>query len=157
LLDKKEVPGDTRPPWDVYFSKIVEEITTRSTCTKRQIGAIVVNRDHQIVSTGFNGMVRKAPHCLEIGCIIDKRNIQGGTGKSVCPAVHAEQNALIQAGRNASGCTLYINAIPCKICARLIVNAGIKRVVISGDYTDKEGLEILKGAGVEITWVSLRL
>ncbi len=146
---------DTRPPWDVYFSKIVEEIATRSTCTRRQIGAIVVNRDHQIVSTGFNGVVRKAPHCSEIGCIKDEQNIQSGIGHSICPAVHAEQNALIQAGRNASGCTLYINAIPCKICARLIVNAGIKRVVISGDYTDKEGLEILKGAGIEVTHVTI--
>jgi dCMP deaminase len=146
---------DTRPPWDIYFAKIVEEIATRSTCTRRQIGAVVVNRDHQIVSTGFNGVVRKAPHCSETGCIKDEQNIQSGIGHSICPAVHAEQNALIQAGRNASGCTLYLNAFPCKICARLIVNAGIERVVISGDYTDKEGLEILKGAGIEVTHVAI--
>ncbi|NOZ77028.1 MAG: cytidine deaminase [Euryarchaeota archaeon] len=146
---------DTRPPWDIYFARIVDGIAARSTCTRRQIGAIVVNKDHHIVSTGFNGVVRKAPHCSEVGCVKDEKDIASGTGHSICPAVHAEQNALIQAGRAAAGCTLYLNAFPCKICARLIVNAGIERVVISGDYTDKEGLEILKAANIEVTRVSM--
>ncbi|MDD5111611.1 MAG: cytidine/deoxycytidylate deaminase family protein [Candidatus Altiarchaeota archaeon] len=146
-----------RPSWDEYFAKIAEDVGRRSTCIKpqRQLGAIVVNDLHEIVSTGYNGMVRGAPHCEDVGCIKDKMNIPSGTGHEVCPAVHAEQNALIQAGRLARNCTMYLNAFPCKICARLIVNAGIKRVVTSGEYTDKEGLEILGKAGVEVRQVKI--
>ncbi len=139
---------DIRPTWDQYFAKIVLDIAKRSTCTRRQFGAIVVNPKHEIVSTGFNGVVRGAPHCLDIGCIKDEMQIESGMGHGICPAVHAEMNALIQAGRHSLGCTLYINGFPCKICARMIVNSGIKRVVISGDYSDEEGLKILEGADV---------
>ena len=132
----------SRPSWDEYFAKIAEDVGYRSTCIKpnRQFGAIVVNDAHEIVSTGYNGMVRGAPHCEDVGCIKDEMDIPSGMGHGVCPAVHAEQNALIQAGRLAKGCSLYLNAFPCKICARLIVNAGIKKVITSGEYTDKEGL-----------------
>ncbi len=144
---------DSRPPWDVYFARIVEQIALRSTCTRRQIGAIIVNERHQIVSTGFNGVMRKANHCDEIGCIKDENNIESGMGHGICPAVHAEQNALLQAGKESEGCTLYVNAFPCKICARLIVNAGIKRVVVSGKYTDSEGLAILKTGNCDVTHI----
>ncbi|MBM3309812.1 MAG: cytidine deaminase [Candidatus Altiarchaeales archaeon] len=147
----------SRPSWDEYFAKIAEDVGRRSTCIKsqRQFGAIVVNDKHEIVSTGYNGVVRGAPHCEEIGCIKDKMNIPSGTGHEVCPAVHAEQNALIQAGRLAKECIMYLNGFPCKICARLIVNSGIKKIVCSGTYTDKEGLEILKNAGIEIKHVKI--
>jgi len=147
--------SDNRPSWDVYFSEITRKVATRSTCIKRRIGAVIVNRKHEIVATGYNGVVRGAPHCLDIGCIKDEKNIASGTGHEICPAVHAEQNALIQAGRNSLDCTLYVNAFPCKICARLIVNAGIKKVVTSGEYTDEEGLDILKNGGVSITHIRL--
>ncbi len=146
---------DTRPSWDVYFSEIARRVAARSTCTKRRIGAVIVNRKHEIVATGYNGVVRGAPHCIDIGCIKEEKNIASGTGHEICPAVHAEQNALIQAGRNSLNCTLYVNAFPCKICARLIINAGITKVVTSGEYTDREGLDILKNAGVAIIHVEL--
>lgn len=147
-----------RPSWDQYFARIVEDIAARSTCIRkeRQFGAAVINNKHEIVSTGFNGVVRGAPHCIDIGCIKDEMEIESGMGHGICPAVHAEQNALIQAGRNSVGCTLYVNGFPCKICARLIVNAGIKRVVVSGDYSDEEGLRILEDAGIEVTHIEVK-
>jgi dCMP deaminase len=145
----------SRPSWDEYFSKIALDVASRSTCIRHKFGAVVVNEKHEIVATGYNGVVRGALHCDEIGCIKDMNNIKSGTGHEICPAVHAEQNALIQAGRNGLNCTLYLNAFPCKICARLMVNAGIKRAVVSGEYTDKEGLKILKDAGVIISHIKL--
>lgn len=145
----------SRPSWDMYFSKIAEDVAARSTCLRHKFGAVIVNEEHEIVATGYNGVVKGAPHCLDVGCTKDANDIESGTGHEICPAVHAEQNALIQAGRKSKNCTLYVNAFPCKICARLIVNAGIKRVVTSGEYTDKEGLNILKNAGVIVTHIDL--
>ncbi|HHQ45535.1 MAG TPA: cytidine deaminase [Candidatus Altiarchaeales archaeon] len=145
----------TRPSWDEYFAKIVEDVSKRSTCFKRQIGALIVNPSREIVATGYNGPVRGAPHCWDVGCVKDEMGYKSGEGHEWCVAVHAEQNALIQAGKSARGCTLYLNAFPCKICARMIVNSGIKKVVISGEYTDKDGLVILENAGVEVVHVML--
>jgi dCMP deaminase len=142
-----------RPTWDQYFSKIAKDVAERSTCTRHTFGAVIVNEKHEIVATGYNGVVRGAPHCNERGCIKDRLGIKSGTGHEICPAVHAEMNALIQGGRLSRNCTLYVNAFPCKICARLIVNAGIVRVVVSGEYTDREGLEVLKAAGVTVSHV----
>ena len=141
----------SRPSWDEYFLNIVDNVKTRSTCSRRQFGAIVVNEKKEIISTGYNGVVRGASHCEDLGCIKDEMGVESGMGHGICPAVHAEQNALIQAGRLAEGATMYLNGFPCKICARLIVNAGIKRLVMRGSYSDEEGLKILKGAEIEIT------
>ncbi|MBU0761474.1 MAG: cytidine/deoxycytidylate deaminase family protein [Candidatus Altiarchaeota archaeon] len=145
-----------RPPWDEYFAKVVGDIALRSTCYRRQIGALVVNADHEIVSSGFNGNVRGAEHCDVIGCIKDEMGLKSGEGNDWCTAVHAEQNALLQAGKLSRGSTLYVNAFPCKVCARLIINAGIKKVVISGEYTDKDGLRILADSGVEVKHVNVK-
>ncbi len=139
-----------RPSWDRYFLNIVNDLKSRSTCTRRQFGAIIVNDKKEIISSGYNGVVRGAPHCEDIGCVKDDMEIESGMGHGICPAVHAEQNALIQAGRTAEGGTMYLNGFPCKICARLIVNSGIKRIVMSGDYSDEEGLKILKAANMEL-------
>ncbi len=141
----------SRPNWDEYFAKLVPDIAARSTCTRRQFGAIIVNDNKEIISTGYNGVVRGAAHCEEVGCIKDEMSISSGMGHGICPAVHAEQNALIQAGKQSVGCTLYLNGFPCKICARLIVNSGITRIGVSGSYSDEEGLKILQDAGVEVT------
>jgi dCMP deaminase len=145
-----------RPSWDEYFSKIATDVALRSTCIRHQFGAVIANEKHEMMATGYNGVVRGAPHCSEVGCVKNLNNIKSGTGHEICPGVHAEQNALIQAGRNSVGCTLYINAFPCKICARLIVNSGIKRVVVSGEYTDKEGLDVLKNAGVVVSHIDMK-
>ena len=144
----------TRPKWDDYFAAIVEDVSKRSTCFKRQIGALIVNPDREIVATGYNGPVRGASHCWEVGCVKEEMGFKSGEGHEWCVAVHAEQNALIQAGKSSRGGTLYVNAFPCKICARMIVNAGIGRVVVSGEYTDKDGLKILESSEIEVTHVS---
>ncbi|ODS42522.1 MAG: hypothetical protein MSIBF_04190 [Candidatus Altiarchaeales archaeon IMC4] len=144
-----------RPSWDEYFSRIANDVAARSTCVRHQFGAVIVNDRHEIVATGYNGPVRGAIHCIDVGCLKDKKGIASGTGHDVCQAVHAEQNALLQAGKLSRGSSLYVNAFPCRICARLIVNAGIARVVTSGDYTDREGLEILKGVDVKVEHINL--
>ncbi len=133
--------------------KIVNDVATRSTCLRRQIGALVV-KNNVIVSTGYNGAPKGFPHCLDVGCRRDKLNIASGERHEECVGVHAEQNALLQAGRDAESATLYVNAYPCKICAKLIINAGIIKVVITGDYSDKEGLEYLRTAGIEIAFLN---
>ncbi|MFC2153990.1 cytidine/deoxycytidylate deaminase family protein [Candidatus Altiarchaeota archaeon] len=147
----------SRPTWEEYFSRICLDVAARSTCIKpdRQFGAVIVNEKREIVATGYNGVIRGAEHCEEIGCIKEELEIDSGMGHGICPAVHAEQNALIQAGKASRGSTLYVNAQPCKICARLIVNSGIKKVVVSGEYTDKEGVEILRKADVEVKEIKL--
>jgi len=137
---------------DEYFMEIAKVVAKRSTCLRRQIGAVIV-KNKIIVSTGYNGAPRGLPHCLDIGCLRDELGIASGERHEVCRGVHAEQNALIQAGRSAEGATLYVNAYPCKICAKLIINAGIKRVVVSGEYSDTEGLDLLRDAGVEVVFL----
>ena len=136
---------------DHYFMNIAIEVARRSTCTRRQIGAIVVSDVGEIKSTGYNGNPRGLPHCEEIGCIRDKLKIPSGTRLETCTAVHAEQNALLQAGTNSRGSTLYSTIVPCPICARMICNAQVTRVVYIDDYSDLTGVELLKQAGVKLT------
>ena len=136
---------------DHYFMNIAIEVSRRSTCTRRQIGAIIVSDVGEIKSTGYNGNPRGLPHCEEMGCIRDKMEIPSGTRLETCTAVHAEQNALMQAGTNSRGSTLYSTIVPCPICARMILNAQIARVVYIGDYSDLSGLELLEQAGIEVT------
>lgn len=145
-----------RPSWDEYFAKIADDVSARSTCVRHKFGSVIINDRNEIVSTGYNGNVRGAAHCTELGyCLKDKKGIASGTGHDICQAVHAEQNALLQAGKLSRGSTLYVNAFPCKICARLIVNAGIARVVTSGSYTDEEGLKILRDADIIVRHIDL--
>jgi len=141
-----------RIPWDEYWMNIVADVAERSTCLRRQIGALVV-KNNVIISTGYNGAPRGFPHCLDIGCRRDKLNIASGERHEECVGVHAEQNALLQAGRDAEGATLYVNAFPCKICAKQIINAGIRRVVMTGDYSDTEGPEYLRMVGIELVYL----
>ncbi len=142
---------------DEYFSRMTRVVAERSTCIipGRQYGAIVV-KNKQVISTGYNGAPRGMTDCLELG-YCPKRAKGGESGKmqEECIAVHAEANALIQAGRQAEDGVLYVNGFPCKMCARMIVNAGIKRVVVSGTYSDREGLEILNDAGIKVDFIDL--
>jgi len=136
---------------------IAIEVSRRSTCTRRQIGAIIVSEHGEIKSTGYNGNPRGLPHCEEMGCIRDKLGIPSGTRLETCTAVHAEQNALIQAGTNARGSTLYSTIVPCPICARMILNAQVSRVVYIDDYSDLSGVELLKEGRVVMTRMDKRL
>jgi dCMP deaminase len=142
-------PKNNRPSWDEYWMNIVEQVGKRSTCLRRNIGAVVV-KENIIVSTGFNGSPRGLPHCIEIGCLRDELKIPSGTMHEICRGVHAEQNAIIRGDPlRMDGATLYVNAKPCKICAKMIVNAGIKRVVYVEIYPDNEGIKILREVGIE--------
>lgn len=134
---------------DEYYMNIARDVSLRSTCIRHEIGAIVVNGD-EIKSTGYNGNPRGMPHCDEIGCIRDKLNIKSGEKMEVCTGVHAEMNALLQAGMEAKGGTLYCTIVPCNTCAKMIINAGIKRVVYSEDYPEKMGLKLLQEAGIRV-------
>ncbi|MDA8234934.1 MAG: cytidine/deoxycytidylate deaminase family protein [Clostridia bacterium] len=142
----------SRPDWDQYFMEIARVIAQRSTCLRRQVGAVII-RDNRILTTGYNGAPAKLKHCLEIGCIREKMQVPSGERHELCRAIHAEQNALIQAavhGVSIDNSTIYITAQPCVLCAKMIVNAGIKKVVFAGDYPDQLARDILAEAGVEV-------
>jgi dCMP deaminase len=142
----------TRPDWDQYFMEIAEVVAKRSTCKRRQIGAVIV-KDRRILSTGYNGSPSGLPHCLELGCLRDEQGIESGTRHEICRALHSEQNAIVQAalyGVATTGSTLYCTHQPCSLCAKMLINAGIGRVVFEGDYPDTFSLEMLEAARIEI-------
>ena len=139
-----------RPEWDDYFMDIVDIVKNRSTCLRRQVGAIIV-KDHRILSTGYNGAPSGCRHCAEIGCLRESMKIPSGERHELCRASHAEQNAIVQAakyGVSIDEGTIYVTAQPCVICSKLIINAGIRRVVYSGDYPDHLSIQLLTEAGV---------
>lgn len=142
-----------RPSWDEYFMKMAELTATRSTCLRRQVGAIIVCEKH-IIATGYNGAPKGVPHCEEIGgCIRQKMNIPSGERHELCRALHAEQNAIIQAanlGQSVEGGTIYVTHQPCIICAKMIINAGIKRIVVRNGYPDELSIEMLGEAGLKV-------
>lgn len=140
-----------RPDIDEYFLKIAKVVGQRSTCLRHNIGAVLV-KDKQIISTGYNGAPAGLPDCLEIGCLRDQQKIVSGTMHEVCRAVHAEQNAIIQAakhGASTKDTVMYITHSPCVLCAKMIINAGIKKVVCYKYYPDKSWEELFEGAGIE--------
>lgn len=141
-----------RPDWDSYFSKIAREVAKRSTCLRRQVGAVLV-RDKRILTTGYNGAPSRLPHCAEVGCIREKLKIPSGKHHELCRGLHAEMNAVIQAaihGVSVANSTLYCAVLPCSLCAKILVNVGVKRIVAAGNYPDKLSKEILSAAGVEV-------
>lgn len=139
-----------RPSWNEYFMTIAELVSKRSTCLRRQVGCILV-KDKRILSTGYNGAPSGIPHCEEVGCL--RENIPPGERHELCRGLHAEQNAIIQAatfGVNITGSTLYSTHQPCSVCAKMLVNAGIKKIIIKEGYPDKLAKEILHSANIEV-------
>lgn len=144
-----------RITWDDYFMKMAYLATERSTCLRRQIGAVLV-KDNKVLATGYNGACRKTVDCLELGCLRDELGIPSGTRAEVCRAVHAEQNAIIQAalsGGSTKGATMYCTHSPCIICAKMMVNAEISRSVINEKYSESEYVALFKQAGIEVTFL----
>jgi dCMP deaminase len=142
----------SRPGWDAYFMDIVELVKTRSTCLRRQVGALIV-KDRRILATGYNGSPMGTKHCAEVGCLREKLNIPSGQRHDICRAAHAEQNAIVQAaysGTCIKDSDMYITTQPCSICAKLIINAGIKKIVFKGDYPDDLAMSLLNEAGVRV-------
>ncbi len=134
-----------RPNWDRYFIEITNVVKKRSTCLRRQVGALIV-KDNHILATGYNGVPSKITHCSETGCLREQLNVPSGQRHELCRGLHAEQNAIIQAahhGTSINGATIYTNTKPCSICTKMIINAGIKRIVFEEYYEDKLADDIL--------------
>jgi len=143
---------DSRPSWDEYFLEISGIVSKRSTCLRRKVGALIV-KDRRILATGYNGSPSGVKHCEEVGCMRARLKVPSGQRHELCRGLHAEQNVLLQAalyGVSSKGGMLYITNQPCIICAKMIINAGIKEVVIAGNYPDKMAAEFLKSAKVKV-------
>lgn len=141
-----------RPSWDEYFMEIVELIKSRSTCLRRQVGALIT-KDKRILATGYNGAPISCKHCAEVGCLREQYKIPSGQRHELCRAIHAEQNAIVQAaysGISVRGATIYVTDQPCVLCAKMIINAGIDKVVFKGDYPDDLAMEMLMEASVRV-------
>ncbi|HHT9132159.1 MAG TPA: deoxycytidylate deaminase [Candidatus Tripitaka californicus] len=141
-----------RPTWDEYFLKITREVAQRSTCLRRQVGALLV-LDKRILATGYNGAPKGLAHCLDIGCLREKLGIPPGERQELCRGLHAEMNALLQAasyGIQIGGATLYTTNHPCITCAKMLINCGVRRIVALDDYPDGLSKDILKEAGVRV-------
>ena len=146
-----------RPTWDEYFMKIAHLVAERSTCLRRRVGAVVV-KDKRIVSTGYNGAPRGLKHCLEIGCLREQMGIPSGERHELCRGAHAEQNAIIQAaatGVSMEGATMYCTTAPCSTCSKMIINAGIRRLVLGNRYPDSLGEALIAEAGIETVYQTL--
>jgi len=147
-----------KPTWDEYFIKIAQLVASRSSCSSRQVGAVIV-KDKMLISTGYNGTPRGIKNCDEGGCkrCEDKKlgKLKSGEKLDECICVHAEENALLQAAYNGisvKGATIYTSLCPCSYCTKHIINAGIKKVFYSKDYAlDEQSKSLFKEAGVEFT------
>ncbi len=141
-----------RPEWDEYFMRIAELVSSRSTCLRRRVGAVLV-REKRILATGYNGAPSGLKHCMETGCLREKMGIPSGEKHELCRGLHAEQNAIIQSayhGISIKGSILYITCHPCSVCSKMIINAGIKEVVIKEHYPDKIASQMLEEAGIKV-------
>ena len=141
---------NNRPSWDEYFMDQAKLASTRSTCNRRQVGAVIV-QNNMAVATGYNGSPKGIKHCLDMQCVRELLAIPSGERHEICAAVHAEQNALLQCaklGIRALGGIMYTTTYPCYICAKMIVNAGIYMVIYDGDYPDEAAKALFKEAGI---------
>jgi len=142
----------TRPDIDQYFLKIALVVAERSTCRRHHMGAVAV-KDKHILTTGFNGAASGLKDCLELGCLRDEMNIPSGERQEICRGIHAEQNIIIQAalhGVSLEGSTIYCTHTPCVLCAKMLVNARIKRFVSFNKYRDIAFIDLFKEAGIEV-------
>ncbi|MRS12197.1 MAG: cytidine deaminase [Actinobacteria bacterium] len=139
-----------RPSWDEYFMAITDQVAERATCKRRKIGAVLV-KDKRILATGYNGVPSGLAHCDEVGCLREQRGIPSGTQHELCRGIHAEQNAVIQAARHGiaiDGATVYCTHQPCVLCAKILINAGVKEIVFRDAYPDELACEMLAEAGI---------
>lgn len=138
----------TRPTWDEYFMELASVVAKRSTCNRRSVGAVLV-RDKRILTTGYNGSPPGLPHCTDAGCLlVDNHCVR---------AIHAEQNAIVQAalhGIDLRGATCYVTSSPCVHCSKILIAAGITRIVFRDAYTEAIGQEMAREAGVKLEQVN---
>jgi dCMP deaminase len=139
-----------RPSWDDYFMTIARQVATRSTCLRRNCGAVIV-KDRRILATGYNGTPKGLRHCEEVGCLREKLGIASGSHHELCRGIHAEQNAVVQAalyGVAIDGSTIYSTHQPCVQCAKILINAGIVEIIYGDAYPDELSEEMLEESGV---------
>ena len=155
MLGSKQKPEKqkiTRPDIDEYFLKIASVVAERATCRRHHVGAVAV-RDKHILATGYNGAAAGLKDCLELGCLRDELNIQSGTRHEICRGIHAEQNVIIQASLHVVSLevsTIYCTHTPCILCAKMLVNARIKRFVSFGKYNDNGFIDLFHEAGIQV-------
>lgn len=143
----------TRPDWQEYFMDITRLVARRSTCMRRQVGAILV-KDKRVLATGYNGSPAGLAHCEDVGCIRAQNSVPSGQRHELCRGLHAEQNTIIQAafhGVSIKGATLFCTNLPCSICLKMLINAGIKQIIFDEGYPDKLAESLLKEADLSLT------
>ena len=129
--------ADTRPSWDEYFATLAQQVSTRTTCTRRAVGAVIV-KENRILATGYNGVPRGMAHCAEVGCLREQMGVPSGQRQEICRGLHAEQN----------GSKIYITTQPCITCAKMCINAGIEEIIYANPYPDELSLGMLDEAGI---------
>lgn len=138
---------------------ITHLVAKRSTCLRRQVGSILV-KDKKILATGYNGAPSGLDHCLEIGCLRERLSIPSGERHELCRGLHAEQNAIIQAayhGVMIQGATLYCTNHPCIICSKMIINAGIKRIIYEEGYADELAATLLRESKIKVERINRKI
>ncbi|MGM0369271.1 MAG: deoxycytidylate deaminase [Bacillota bacterium] len=151
-FDLQEPTGDGRPSWQQYFMELTHVVAKRSTCLRRKVGALIV-KERRVLATGYNGAPSGLAHCSETGCLREEKNVPSGERHELCRGLHAEQNAIIQAalhGSSIKDATLYCTHQPCILCTKMIINAGIKKIVFKGAYPDQLAQEMLTEAEIEL-------
>lgn len=140
----------TRPTWDEYFMAVAEQVAGRSTCVRRSCGAVLV-KDKRILATGYNGAPKGLKHCAEVGCLRDELGIPSGEKHELCRAIHAEQNAVVQAakyGTPIDGASVYCTHQPCVLCAKILINSGCGEIVYRDAYPDTLAEQMIAEAHV---------
>ncbi|MGM0501241.1 MAG: deoxycytidylate deaminase [Bacillota bacterium] len=151
-LDLEKPTANGRPSWDQYFMELTHVVAKRSTCLRRKVGAIIV-KEKRVLATGYNGAPSSLPHCSETGCLREEKNVPSGERHELCRGLHAEQNAIIQAalhGSSIKNATLYCTHQPCILCTKMIINAGIQRIVFKGAYPDQLAQKMLTEADIQL-------
>ena len=141
-----------RPTWDEYFMEMAMVAAKRSTCLRRSVGAVIV-KNKQILASGYNGTPMGLPHCEEVGCLREQLKVPSGKCHELCRGVHAEQNAITQAayhGVSVKGATFYCTHQPCVVCTKMLINAGIERIVYANPYPDELAQEMMGQSKIKI-------
>ena len=152
-LDLKKLEKElVRQPFDDYIFDLCNVVSSRSTCVRRHVGAVIV-KDHSIVSTGYNGAPRGCAHCIDIGCLREKQKIEAGKNVELCRGAHAEQNAISQAARwgiSLEGAEIYCYVMPCSMCTKAIIGSGIRKVHFVKEYPDSLARKLAEEAKINI-------
>lgn len=144
-----------RPAWEDYFMKITYLVAERSTCLRRKVGAVLV-KDKRILGTGYNGAPSNLKHCLDIGCLREQEGIPSGERHELCRGLHAEQNVIIQAafhGTSIANSVLFCTNLPCIICTKMLINAGISKIYFREGYADPLSRDMLREAGISLVQI----